>query len=72
MRRIEIDITEQQYERLNAEMQKGGTINLNEETFSGYEIKLSVAEGGFSWIVFKMYDDVDLGDVEWRIIKVEE
>jgi hypothetical protein len=68
MNKIEIDLTEEQYQKMMAEMERGSRLNLNEETFSGYEIKLSVAEGGFAWVDFKMYNEVDLGDVNWRIV----
>lgn len=68
MKKIEIDLTEEQYQKMMAEMERGSRLNLNEETFSGYEIKLSVVEGGFAWVDFKMYNEVDLGDVNWRIV----
>lgn len=65
MKKIEIILTDEQYKKLTSEIRKGNTLNLKEETFSGFNINLNCVEGGFSWLEFNMHSTIDLGDVEW-------
>ncbi|WP_313115402.1 hypothetical protein [Aequorivita sediminis] len=67
MPKIEIEITQEQKNKLLNEIKKGTELNLNEETFSGYSITLNVIEGGISWLNFKMYNETELGDVSWKM-----
>jgi hypothetical protein len=67
MRKIEIELSEEQYQQIKNEISKGNTLNLQEETFSGYSLTLSSVEGGFAWLEFNMYDNIDIGDVNWSI-----
>lgn len=49
-------------------LQKGTTLNLENETFSGYGFHLKCTEGGISsWLEVEMNGIVDLGEVDWKI-----
>ena len=68
MRKIEINLTEEQYQHIQEEIKYGGKTLLEEETMGGFEITLHVS-------VPKMYDylelnyinRIDLGEVDWKI-----
>ena len=68
MRKIEINLTEEQYQHIQEEIKYGGRTLLAEETMGGFEITLHVS-------VPKMYDylelnyinRIDLGEVDWKI-----
>ena len=68
MRKIEINLTEEQYRHIQEEIKYGGRTLLEEETMGGFEITLHVS-------VPKMYDylelnyinRIDLGEVDWKI-----
>lgn len=65
MKKLEIELTDKQYEKLLNEIKNGTEINIEEETFSGYSIALNVIEGGISWIDFEMLRKIDIGEVSW-------
>lgn len=67
MRKLEIELTEEQYQQLNQEIAKGNEINLEEETHSGFTVELTCIEGGISWVDFKMHNNVELGLVNWNL-----
>ena len=68
MRKIEIELSEEQYQLLNQEIAKTNDINLIEETFSGFTLELTCIEGGISWIDFEMQNNkVELGEVNWSL-----
>ena len=67
MRKIEIDLTEEQYQKLKMEINRRSQINLQEETFSGFDIVLSVIEGNISWLKLEMGATTPIGEVEWKI-----
>lgn len=67
MRKIEIELSEEQYQRLNQEIAKGNDINLQEETHSGFTVELTTIEGGISWIDVQTPDKVHLGEVTWSL-----
>jgi hypothetical protein len=67
MRKIEINITEEQYKILQQKIEKETLINLKEETHSGFQIKLNVIEGGLSWIEFEMNSTIEIGEVDWKL-----
>ena len=49
-------------------LQKGTTLNLEKETFSGYGFNLKCVEGGISsWLEIDMNGVLDLGDVHRKI-----
>jgi hypothetical protein len=67
MRKIEIELTEEQFQKLTAEIKERAVINLHEETFSGFELMLGVIEGNISFLELKMGSVIKLGEVDWRI-----
>ncbi|MDX5347261.1 MAG: hypothetical protein LPK19_08430 [Hymenobacteraceae bacterium] len=66
MKKLVIELSDEQYQTLKTEISKGMKINFDEETFSGFSITLSVIEGNLSWLEFEMYGQTNLGDVDWR------
>jgi hypothetical protein len=66
MKKIIIEISESQHQLMMEHIQRGHKINFEEETFSGFTIKLSTCEFGAS-LVLDMYGTIDLGDVNWEI-----
>lgn len=69
MRKIEIELSEEQYQLLNQEIAKTNDVNLIEETFSGTSIglELTTIEGGISWIDVQTPNKVELGEVTWSL-----
>ena len=71
MRKLEITLTEEQYQHIMAERSYGNRINLEEETFGGYELCLHVGSPDVfpATLEMKMINCIDLGEVEWTISK---
>ncbi|MGO4820586.1 MULTISPECIES: hypothetical protein [unclassified Flavobacterium] len=68
MKKITIELTEEQHEMMINHLQKGTTLNMNNETFSGYGLNLKCIEGGISsWLEVEMNGTIDLGEVNWSI-----
>lgn len=67
MRKLEIELSEEQYQQLNQEIAKGTQMNFEEETHSGFRVELNSIEGGISWIDFEMQNKVELGEVNWSL-----
>lgn len=67
MKKLEITLTDEQYEKLSQKISNSAKINLQEETFSGFEISLCVTEGNISWLELKMGGITNLGEVDWAI-----
>jgi hypothetical protein len=65
MRKIEINLTNEQYQKLNNEIKNGNLLNIQEETSSGFTLKLCNIEGNISWLEFEMQKNIDLGEVNW-------
>ena len=72
MRKLEITLTEDQYQHIIAERSYGNRTNLEEETFGGYELCLHVGSPDVFPVTLemKMINTIDLGEVEWKIFKV--
>lgn len=68
MRKIEIALTDEQYLKLTNEIKRRAETNLQEETFSGFDIVLSVIEGNISWLKLEMGTMTPLGEVDWKIV----
>lgn len=66
MKKLEIELTDNQYKSIVSAINKGTQINFDEETFSGYNISLNVIEGGISFLEFEMLKKIELGEVNWR------
>jgi hypothetical protein len=67
MKKIEISLSEKQYEKLTSTIKARAEINFQEETFSGFELVLNVIEGNISWLELNMSSNINLGEVEWKI-----
>lgn len=68
MKKIIIELTEEQHEKMMDHLQKGTTLNLDNATFSGYGFNLKCVEGGLSsWLEVEMNGTLDLGEVDWKI-----
>ena len=49
-------------------LQKGTTLNFENETFSGFGLNLNCVEGGISsWLEVEMNGILDLGEVDWKM-----
>ena len=66
MRKIEIDLTEEQFQKLTSEIKERAVINLHEETFSGFDLVLGVTVGNISYLELKMGSVTKIGEVDWR------
>lgn len=67
MRKIIIELTEEQHAEMMEHIQKGAKLNLENETLSGYSILLNCIFPGLSCLELKMNGDLYLGDVDWKI-----
>jgi hypothetical protein len=68
MKKITIELTEEQYAKMTNYLQKGTALNVDNDTFSGYGLHLNCVEGGIaSWLEVEMNGSLNLGDVNWNI-----
>lgn len=68
MKKIIIELTDHQHSKMMEHLQKGTTLNFENETFSGFGLNLNCVEGGISsWLEVEMNGILDLGEVEWKI-----
>ncbi len=66
MKKIIIELTEKQHAEMIEYIAKGNTLNLDNETFSGYGINLNTCELG-DWLEIDFNGVLNLGDVTWKI-----
>ena len=66
MKRIIIELSDDQHAKMVEHLQKGHKTNVDEETFSGFGINLSCTEVE-DWLEIDMYGVINLGDVKWKI-----
>ncbi|MGB8375164.1 MAG: hypothetical protein WCE57_07585 [Salegentibacter sp.] len=68
MRKLEITLTEEQYQHIQEEIKYAGRNNLAEETFGGYELCLQVGIPDIfpAQLDMKMTNHIDLGEVEYE------
>ncbi len=66
MKKIIIEISDQQHQALKDQMEKGFLANLSEETCGDCVIKLFINPIETS-LEIEMNTSVDLGEVKWRI-----
>jgi hypothetical protein len=68
MKKITIELTDEQHAKMMDHLQKGTTLNVNNDTFSGYGFNLKCVDGGISsWLEVEMNGTLDLGEVNWKI-----
>lgn len=63
MKKIVIELTNQQYDQFQKFLKEESEINQKEETFSGWSITVSSTEFGLSWLELEVNNKLDLGDV---------
>lgn len=64
MKKLTITLTDAQYTAYLEHLQRGQSLNLEEETFSGFSLTLNESELG-AWLEMEMYGKLDLGEVTW-------
>jgi len=68
MKKIIIEISDDQHSKMMEHLQKGTTLNFKNETFSGFGLNLNYVEGGISsWLEVEMNGILDLGEVDWKM-----
>ena len=66
MKKIIIEISDEQHTKMTEHIQRGQKLNLDNEIFSGFGIRLNSCDLG-DWLEIDMYGKLDLGDVQWSI-----
>jgi hypothetical protein len=66
MKRIIIELSNEQHEKMKAHQSRGAEINGKLESLSGCSIKLCCCEVG-DWLEIEMNGVLNLGDVNWII-----
>ena len=68
MKKITVELTEEKHSKMMAYLQKGTTLNFEQETFSGNGLNLNYVQGGISsWLEVEMNGTLNLGEVDWKI-----
>jgi hypothetical protein len=68
MKKITIELTEKQHTQMMNHLQRETSVNMDNETFSGYGFNLKCVEGGIaSWLEVEMNGTINLGEVNWKI-----
>lgn len=68
MRKLEITLSEEQYQHIQEEVKYTNRIHLSEGVFGGYELCLHVGVPDVfgSTLELKTNNSIDLGEVEWK------
>ena len=68
MRKLEINLTEEQYQHIQEEIKYANRTHLSEGVFGGYELCLQVGIPNVygSFLEMKMANTIELGEVEWK------
>ena len=73
MKQLIIELTEKQHTEMMNHLQRGTTLNINSESFSGFEIRLCCMDGNISsWVEVEMLGMIDIGEVDWAIKEKSE
>ncbi len=72
MRKLEITLTEEQYQYIQEEIKYSNRVRLSEGVFGGYELCLSVGIPNVfgAQLEMKTNKTIDLGEVEWNFSEV--
>lgn len=70
MRKLEILLTEEQYQHIQEEIKYYNRVHLSEGVFGGYELTLNVPVPNVfgTTLEMKMANNIDLGEVEWKFV----
>ena len=66
MRKIIIELTDEQYEKMKAHKKRGAELNGLSDSLSGCSIKLCCTPIE-DWLVIEMNGALDLGEVKWKM-----
>ncbi len=66
MKKIIIELSDDQYQKMKAHQNRGTEINAESESLSGCSIKLCCCEVG-DWLEIEINGVFDLGNVNWKI-----
>jgi hypothetical protein len=66
MKKIIIELSDEQYEKMKAHQERGAEINAELVSLSGCSIKLCCLGIG-DWLEIEMNGVLDLGEVDWKI-----
>ncbi|MGM0934258.1 MAG: hypothetical protein ACQEWD_12515 [Bacteroidota bacterium] len=74
MRKLEIILSEEQYQHMQAAIQYENRTHLSEGVFGGYELCLSVGVPDVfgSILELRTNEVIDLGEVKWEVKKMEK
>jgi hypothetical protein len=67
MKQIIIELSDEQHSKMIEHLRKNTTLNMENETFSGYGFHLKCVEGISSWLEIEMNGMLDVGEVNWEI-----
>jgi hypothetical protein len=72
MRKLEISITEEQYQHIEEEIKYSNRLHLSEGVFGGYEfcLNIGVPDVFGAHLELRTNDSIDLGEVMWKFKKV--
>ena len=68
MKQLLISMTDEQHEMFTKKIESEALKNMEHSTMSGFSITLKEAFPGMSWLTVDMNGELDLGDVDWKII----
>ena len=68
MPKLEIQLSDEQYQHIKEEISYAGRLALEEKTFGGYELCLQVPIPNVipSSLQMKLANTIDLGEIEWH------
>jgi hypothetical protein len=67
MKKLIINLSEEQFKIIDRKISSDGETNFKEETKSGFAFTLNVIEGNISWLELEMNGKIEIGDVIWKI-----
>lgn len=67
MKKIIVELSEEQHIKMMEHLQKGNKLNIDNDTFSGYSLNIKCAMPGIYWLEVEMNGIVDLGDINCKI-----
>lgn len=74
MRKLEITLTEEQYQHIQEEIKYYNRVHLSEGVFGGYELILNVSVPNVfgDFLELRTNNTIDLGEVKWEFVKKRE
>ena len=71
LKKIEIELTDQQYLDIKNEIERCSKLNVEEATLTGFRFVISEYLAGLSNLTFEMQNEIDLGYVDWKFTDSE-